>query len=73
MIEGKWKAKSKCFEKSLRENLLTKGQIVVCPVTLRRKEIQEWGWEYWWVLRSLCQEDSPCAVSLFMEENSCKW
>ena len=30
-----------------------KGQIVVCPVTLRRKEIQEWGREYWWVSRSL--------------------
>ena len=27
--------------------------MVVCPVTLRRKEIQEWGWEYWWVSRSL--------------------
>ena len=27
--------------------------LVVCPVTLRRKEIQEWGWEYWWVSRSL--------------------
>ena len=30
-----------------------KGQIIVCPVTLRRKEIQEWGREYWWVSRSL--------------------
>ena len=34
-------------------HILTKGQIVVCPVTLRRKEIQEWGREYWWVSRSL--------------------
>ena len=33
--------------------VLTKGQIVVCPVTLRRKEIQEWGGEYWWVSRSI--------------------
>ena len=32
---------------------LTKGKIVVCPVTVRRKEIQEWGQEYWWVSRSL--------------------
>ena len=30
-----------------------KGQTVVCPVTLRRKEIQEWGQEYWWVSRNL--------------------
>ena len=29
------------------------GQIVFCPVTLRRKKIQEWGREYWWVSRSL--------------------
>ena len=26
---------------------------MVCPVILRRKEIQEWGREYWWVSRSL--------------------
>ena len=32
---------------------LATGQIVVCPVTLRRKEIQEWRREYWWVSRSL--------------------
>ena len=29
------------------------GKCVVCPVTLRRKEIQEWEQEYWWVSRSL--------------------
>ena len=33
--------------------VLAKGQIAVCPVTLRRKEIQEWGREYWWISRSL--------------------
>ena len=36
-----------------RNTCLMKGQTVVCPVTLRRKEIQEWGWQYWWVSRSL--------------------
>ena len=23
------------------------------PLQLKRKEIQEWGWQYWWVSRSL--------------------
>ena len=32
---------------------LMRGQIVVCLVTLRRKEMQEWWREYWWVSRSL--------------------
>ena len=32
---------------------LTNGQIVVCRVTLWRKEIQEWGREDRWVSRSL--------------------
>ena len=32
---------------------LTKELIVICLVTSRRKEIQEWGREYWWVSRSL--------------------
>ena len=36
-----------------RNYFLTKGQIVVCPITLGRKEIQEWGRKYWWVSRSL--------------------
>ena len=46
--------KLRVMSQSLRIHAcLTKGQIVVCPVTLRRKEIQEWGREYWWVSRSL--------------------
>ena len=53
---------------------ITRGQIVVCPVTLRRKETTEMRTRILMSFKKFndCQKDGPCPVSSYMEENSCK-
>ena len=55
--------------------VLAKGQIVDFPVTLRRKENTGMRTRILMSFNSFndSQKYSPCVVSSYMEENSCKW